>query len=614
MDRNQAIGLVLISVMMIVYFTYLAPKPPEEVITENDNTELTTDAPETELQKSNEVLTQAVIIQNDSITDVLTQQKFGLFASAATGKDQSTDFENEDVKLSFSNKGAEIDYVELKKFKTYDQNPLLLISDQSSKTSLIVKHAGREVDLKQLYYSLDKRNKNDTTLLIYTATIGSGQTVQQIYSIPYKGYQIGYDIKFNGISQLIDSDEVRFVWNNELKRHESDIKVGRQQSSMNYYLTDGDFEEMGLRSIGYDDESISTGIKWMAMKQKFFTSAIISANSFSNGKLFSDVDEADSTVMKVMNADLSISKDMIVNGNGNFKYYFGPNNYEIYKTVAEGFSDNLNLGWPPVSLVNKYIIIPLFHFFEQYISNYGIIIFILVLVIKLFLSPLSYKSYVSMAKTKVLKPELDALKEKHDGDMQKVQADQMKLYQQVGVNPLSGCIPMLLQMPILFAMFYFFPNSIELRQQSFLWAHDLSTYDSIVSWSGNIPLISSFYGNHISLFTLLMTASTILYTWSNNQVSSVQGPMKSFSYMMPIIFMFVLNSFSAGLTFYYFVSNIVTFGQQAIIRKFVDEDKIKAILEENKKKNANKKTSKFQQRIQDAMRASKEAQQQKNKK
>ena len=204
-----------------------------------------------------------------------------------------------------------------------------------------------------------------------------------------------------------------------------------------------------------------------------------------------------------------------------------------------------------------------------------------------------------MAKMKVLKPEMDELKEQVGDDMQKMQQEQMKLYQKVGVNPLSGCIPVVLQMPILFAMFFFFPNSIELRGESFLWAHDLSTYDVFF----RLPFTIPFYGAHVSLFTLLMTASTILYTWSNNQVSSVTGPMKSIGYVMPLVFMFVLNSFPAGLSFYYFVSNIITFSQQAVIRKFVDDDKIRAILEENKKRNANKKKSKFQQRLEDAMRA-----------
>jgi YidC/Oxa1 family membrane protein insertase len=213
-----------------------------------------------------------------------------------------------------------------------------------------------------------------------------------------------------------------------------------------------------------------------------------------------------------------------------------------------------------------------------------------------------------MAKTKALKPELDELKKKYGDDAQKMQSEQMKLYSQVGVNPLSGCIPMVLQMPILFAMFQFIPHAIEMRHRSFLWAHDLSTFDSIISWSAEIPLISSFYGNHVSLFTILMTISTILYTWANSQsTAQMQGPMKSMQYFMPLIFMFVLNSFPAGLTFYYFVSNLVSFGQIAIIRRFVDDTKIRAILDENKLKNKDKKKSKFQARLEGAMKASNEA-------
>jgi YidC/Oxa1 family membrane protein insertase len=234
-----------------------------------------------------------------------------------------------------------------------------------------------------------------------------------------------------------------------------------------------------------------------------------------------------------------------------------------------------------------------------------VIIIILVLLLKLVLAPLSYRSFLSMAKMKVLKPELDEIKERVGDDMTKVQQEQMKLYQQVGVNPISGCIPVLLQMPLILAMFYLFPASIELRQQPFLWAEDLSTYDSIISFPFSIP----FLGSHLSLFTLLMTIANLVFAWQNNQISSVTGPMKSMQYIMPVIFLFVLNTFSAGLTFYYFISTLFTFAQQAIIRRFVDDDKIKAILEENRKKVAagGGSKSKFMNKLQEAMKAGEEA-------
>ncbi|MEP5611726.1 MAG: membrane protein insertase YidC, partial [Cyclobacteriaceae bacterium] len=278
--------------------------------------------------------------------------------------------------------------------------------------------------------------------------------------------------------------------------------------------------------------------------------------------------------------------------------------------ISDEFEENLDMGWGPLPIVNKYLIIPIFHFLERFISNYGIIILIIVFIIRLLLSPLTYKSHMSMAKMRVMKPELDELKAKHDGDMTKAQQEQMKLYQKVGINPLSGCIPMLLQMPVLFALFFFFPNAVELRHQSFLWAHDLSTYDSIL----NLPFTIPFYGDHVSLFTLLMTVSTILITASNAQMTTIQGPMKTIQYMMPIMFLFVLNSYASGLTFYYFVSNMLTYGQTVMFRKLIDEDKIKAALEENRKNSGTKKKSKFQSRLEDAMKASQEAQRQKKKK
>jgi YidC/Oxa1 family membrane protein insertase len=296
---------------------------------------------------------------------------------------------------------------------------------------------------------------------------------------------------------------------------------------------------------------------------------------------------------------LFIPKTAFIGGDTRFTYYLGPNDYQTIGAVAEDFERNVYLGWPPIYWINKFIIYPVFKFLTTFIGNYGLIITILVILLKLVLFPLSYRSYLSMAKMRVLKPELDEIKERNGDDMQKAQQEQLKLYQQVGVNPISGC------MPILFAMFYLFPAAIELRQQSFLWAEDLSTYDSIVRFSFELPF---GVGSHLSLFTVIMTVSTLIYTWQNNQLSSVTGPMKSMSYIMPVVFLFFLNSFPAGLTFYYFVSNLVTFAQQAIIRRFVDEDRIRQLLEENRKRIAagGGKKSRFMARLEEAMKASEE--------
>ena len=411
----------------------------------------------------------------------------------------------------------------------------------------------------------------------------------------------------SGFDQLLTGDNLTFNWVNILRPIEKDLTDSRDQSTITFYSDADGFDELDQRSKDQETEVFASPLKWVTIKEKFFLSSIIAKNNFAGGEVQTSVNASDSSVVKRASVKLFIPRNSLANGKAEFKFYVGPNDYKQIGKVTKDFAKNVYLGWPPVYWINKFVIFPVFHFLTQYITNFGLIIIILVILLKLVLFPLSYKSYLSMAKMKVLKPELDEIKERVGEDMTKVQQEQMKLYSQVGVNPISGCIPVLLQMPILFAMFYLFPASIELRQQPFLWAEDLSTYDSIV----NLPFVVPFLGSHISLFTLLMTISTLIYTWQNNQISSVQGPMKSMSYIMPVIFLFVLNKFSAGLTFYYFVSNLVTFAQQAIIKRFVDEDKIKAIMEDNRKKNAanggSGKKSKFMSKLEDAMKASEEA-------
>ncbi|MDX5437204.1 MAG: membrane protein insertase YidC, partial [Pontibacter sp.] len=419
---------------------------------------------------------------------------------------------------------------------------------------------------------------------------------------------------FEGLEQQVAGSNLTFTWSDKLKQLERDLKQNRSKSTINYATVEDGFDKLSI-SETEEKLTVEEPLKWVANKQNFFTAGIIAGDQFSGATMTATVDPADTSVVKTLASQILIPAKDVVSGNGGeFMFYFGPNDYKILKHIGNDFDSNLDLGWGIFSYVNKWLIIPAFDFLENYIGSYGIIIMLLVLYIKTILFPLTYKSYVSMAKMKVLKPEIDAIKERNDGDMQKTQMETMKLYQEMGVNPLSGCIPMLLQIPILFAMFNFFPNSIELRQEPFLWATDLSTYDVFAMLPFTIP----FYGNHVSMFTLLMTASTILYTWSNNQInSSMQGPMKFYSYLMPVIFMFVLNSFPAGLSFYYFVSNLVTFGQQAGIRYFVDEKKIRTRLEENKHKIKEKKQKggpSFAERMQEAMRQAQEREQQKRNK
>ncbi|MFN6947079.1 MAG: membrane protein insertase YidC, partial [Cytophagaceae bacterium] len=461
-----------------------------------------------------------------------------------------------------------------------------------------------EVNLKNLYYEPVQLPEADTNTVVFRLTIAENRYIEQIYTLLPNTYQLNYSINIVGLDNVIRNEPLRFNWKADLPRVEYDLEQERIKSTINYFTTAEDFDYLSETTTELQSENIERPLKWVSMKQKFFNAGIIAENQFDRGTVKSQVVDADTAAVKALEADLFIPIGDVKTGRGNFQFYFGPNHYRTLQGVTEGYHKNVYLGWPVINLINRFIVVPVFHFLEQYIGNYGIIIIILVILIKLILFPLSYKAYYSMAKMKVMKPELDEIKEKHGGDMQKAQAEQMQLYQKVGINPLSGCIPVVLQMPILLAMFNFFPNSIELRQESFLWATDLSTYDAPILLPFTIP----FYGSHVSLFTLLMTISTIAYTYINNQVSTVQGPMKSISYIMPLVFLFLLNSFPAGLSFYYLMSNLVTIGQQTLIKQFVDEDKIRAVLEENRKKIASgqSKKSKWMQRVEEAMKLKEE--------
>ncbi|MCX2741624.1 membrane protein insertase YidC [Pontibacter anaerobius] len=609
MDRNQAIGFGLIAVLLLAYsFFFSSPEQPEQQAMQET-------AKVEQLQA-----TTPTVQEDDSLAQARKAAALGSFGAAATGEASIATLENENIRVSINSKGGQVEEVLLKNYKTYQGEPLILFDSESSKTDIaFTTNDGKKVQLSDLYFTASEvkdvsaEDKSGKTIT-FRANLGNGQYIDQVYTLYNENFMLGYKLDFEGLEQQVAGNNLTFTWSDKLKQLERDLKQNRAKSTINYATVEDGYDNLSI-SEETETETVEAPLKWVANKQNFFTAGIIAGNQFSGAKMTTTVDPADTTVVKTLASEILIPTKDVVSGNGGeFMFYFGPNDYKILKNLGYDFDKNLDLGWGIFSWVNKWLIIPAFDFLENYIGNYGIIIILLVLYIKTILFPLTYKSYSSMAKMKVLKPEIDAIKERNDGDMQKTQMETMKLYQEMGVNPLSGCIPMLLQMPILFAMFNFFPNSIELRQEAFLWATDLSTYDVFAKLPFTIP----FYGSHVSMFTLLMTASTILYTWSNNQINSqMQGPMKFYSYLMPLIFMFVLNSFPAGLSFYYFVSNIVTFGQQAAIRYFVDETKIRTKLEENKHKIKEKKAKggpSFTERMQEAMRQAQDQKRNKAKK
>jgi YidC/Oxa1 family membrane protein insertase len=589
MDKNQATGLILFAAVILIYSLFFASGPEMPPIEETpQQTAVLTPT------SSQEIPFEAL---PDSLVDAQRIAKFGPLALLTIGEEKNVILENDKVIITISTKGAQIKEVILKEYKSWDQKPLALLDEQSSTMNFSLETSKGTVNLSDFFFSPNFTEEEvegvRTQVLTFSASTESGQIIQR-FSLSDLGYEVEKSLEIERFSGVFSGNSVTLNWEDQVKAHEKDLAESRRQTQLNYFLASESYDNLG---VGDDnkEEQITESVKWIGFSQRFFTAGIIADSIFQNVKVAQST-PSDSSIVRIMSTSLSIP---FQNGKADFSFYFGPDKYKTLKKVTEGFEKNVDMGYFFVSWVNKYIVVHLFEFLEKYFDNYGIIIILIVLIIKLALSPLTYKSYIGMAKMRVIKPEIDELKEKYGDDATKMQQEQMKLFSQLGVSPISGCLPLILQMPFLFAMFFFFPNAVELRQESFLWANDLSTYDEFIKLPFTIP----FYGAHVSLFTLLMTVSQIVYTHFNNQLTTATGPMKNLGYIMPVMFMFILNSYPAGLSFYYFVSNMVTFGQQALIKLSVDDSKIRAKVEESKAKNVNKKKSKFAQRLEDAMKA-----------
>ncbi|WP_426490791.1 membrane protein insertase YidC [Hymenobacter sp. 102] len=583
MDRNSAIGVFLMAALLLLYLQF-APKPEPEKAAPAKTTATAT-------------VPGAAPAPADSAA---LARQLGTFAAAAQGTAQTTELKNDRLTVSFSSKGGRIEAVRLNNYKTFFGQPLDIFDAKSAQLDTRFRTTdGRQVKLSDLYFRAEPQGTN---ALRFVADVAGGQ-IEQLYTLPANSYELSYNLRFNGLTSAVAQEPLTFTFVDNVRQTEQDRKQNRNHTTINRYLVSGDHTALAETSENPEEIKITEPLKWVAHKHDFFVAGIIADNQFNSGQLNSKVDLNDSTYIKTLSTTLAIPAADVQQGKANFRFYFGPNSFNILKEVAPDFDRNVYLGWGLFRWVNRFLVLPVFHFLEQFIGSYGIIIALLVVLIKLVTWPLTYKTYESQAKMKVLKPELDAIKEKYPDDQVKQQQETMKLHQSMGVNPLSGCIPTLLTIPILFAMFQFFPNAIELRQQPFLWAHDLSTYDDLIKLPFEVP----FLGSHISLFTVLMTLSTLAMTYQSNQTNSaMQGPMKFYSYLMPLVFFFVLNSFAAGLTWYYLVSNLVTMAQQAITRRFVDDAKVRAKLEANKVKNKDKKPTGFAARLQDAMKAAQE--------
>jgi YidC/Oxa1 family membrane protein insertase len=592
LDKNTIIGLVL---LFLLYGTWM--------YLDNSNKPATIPAKgEVKKEVAQTQKPQAPIQTTDSLN---------------TSPVQKISLENDVFKAEINSKGGQFEKIELKKYNSYDN----FIVDKSLPMMI---YGGAESNSNNLQFKVNNIIFNTKDLNFTPSTLAgksSGKTpfelnlkasspiglIEKTISFIGDSYEIKESYKLNDLN--LANAELKYSWTNQLNKLENNALENRKAAQINYFDKEQEFDDVGFSSPTSASDNSEIPVKWFSFKQKYFTSGVIAENFlFENTtfKLDSPIDEKSELVKTGVVEALINTKD-IKNNSLDFKYYFGPNDLNILNKVGNDFQKNLYLGYDIVKPFNKYLFVPLFNWVESFITNYGLLIIIVVLIIKLAVTPLIYKSYVSSAKMRIMAPEINAIKEKIGDDTVKVQQETMKLYQQVGVSPLSGCVPMLLQMPILMSVFFLFPNMLMFRQKAFLWAKDLSTYDAPISWATDLPII----GNHISLFVVLMTISSLAFTYYNNQITPDQpGPidMKKISYVMPLIFFFVLNSFPAALSFYYLVSNVVTIGQQLIIRKFVDEDKIKTLLQQNKINYQTKpqKTNKFSDFMQKQLQASEE--------
>lgn len=542
-------------------------------------------------------------LPKDSSALVKYQEQFGAFGAASVGEDGFITIENELLAIRIAKKGGRPYSVQLKKYQTYDSLPLLLFDGDANRFSLEFFAQNRRISTQDLYFEPLAQDFSisgkDTKSLTMRVAAGEEKYLEYVYTLNGNSYLVDFDVNIVGLHDVIERNatSLDLHWRNDLPHQEKSLQNERDNSSIYYRYSDDDVDNISERSD--EKEEIATDLQWVAFKQQFFSTVLRSRDGVFEGPIDLETsrDEESHAIVKTMDAKLSVPYSHREIEQVAMTFYFGPNHYSTLKKFDWGMEEMISLGYIGIdTLVNKYAVIPVFNLLKDTGLGYGIIILILTLAIKLILLPLTYKAYMSTAKMRVLKPEIEELNKKFEGKddpMAKQQAT-MALYSKAGVNPLGGCIPMLLQMPILIALFRFFPASIELRQQSFLWADDLSSYDSIMTLPFEIP----FYGDHVSLFTLLMCLSTIFYTRQNMSMQAgtpQMEQMKWMMYLMPVMMLVWFNNYASGLSYYYFLANMVTFGQNFLFRRLVDDEALIKKLNENKKKP--QKKSGFQKRL-----------------
>ncbi|MCW5900598.1 MAG: membrane protein insertase YidC [Flavobacteriales bacterium] len=618
MDRNSAIGFVLIAVILGAYTWYTLPSAEEQARLQRQQDSLaalTIEEREREAVREvesgrAEAVVEAATVTSaeddllsaadawlaDSLRNAAIKQRFGPFAPAAEGTGEMVTIENERLQVSISTHGARPVVMRLKEYSTYHGTPLFLADPDSGTYEFRFFAGNADISTRDLHFQAERIGPDAVRLI--APTDADGRRLEVTYTLDSTTYFMDVRAAFTGLAGVVDVRSLFFRWDITGLNNEKHLPNELQKSSV-YFKYFGDKRDY-LSETGEEEKELKGRTNWVAFKQDFFTVAMVSEEGFaSSGSTISIEPLESETHTKRFKAKLYFDKKAEADPALAMRFYLGPNHYgTLRRTEVEELHKVIDLGWGIFGWMNRWLVIPIFNFLNQFDLSYGIIILVLTLAIKLLLMPLTYKNLVASAKMRVLKPEMETITAKFkDGDALKKQQATMDLYRKAGVNPASGCVPMLIQLPVLYAMFRFFPSSIELRQEKFLWADDLSSYDSVLDLPFTIPM----YGDHVSLFTLLMAASTIVYSLINqNQMPTQQGmpSMKILIWMFPIMMLFFLNNFSAGLSYYYLLANVISILQMTVFKRwFIDEEKIRAQLLLNMK--TPKKKSRWQQRLED---------------
>lgn len=643
MNKNSVIGIILIIGIFVGWFIWMTPSAEEIERQQHIQDSIANVNRQRAFEEQQRIMEEAEAAQgavyksdNTEITDSQLRDRYGVFTSVAKGEEQVFTVENDVLKMTMSSKGAYVKTVELKDYKTWDSLPLIGFDENTTQFNMSFFAANRAINTSDLYFTpyvngnvYDGENAiivGDNPLTISfranvddnVGVLNPDEYVEFEYVVPKDDYMVDFVVKTVNMKNVIASNTnfITIDWYADILKQEK--AVDRYNGSNVYYkFVNDDVESLSGNRGGEKDgeQALNSNLKWISFKQRFFSYSLIAKENFNSGSIGmkADYKKSNPRYLKTMYASVEVPFQGFEPTNVMpMQFYFGPNSLKVMDKYDIGLDKQIPLGGKLVGWINRYIVVNVFDWLGSYGWNYGIVILVLTIIIKLCLMPFAYKSYQSTAKMRVLKPEIDEINAKFpdEKDNMKKQQAVMDLYKKAGASPTSGCLPMLLQLPILWAVFRFFPSSIELRQQPFLWADDLSTYDSILDLGFNIP----FYGDHVSLFTLLMTVTTILYTYINNKqmaATNQQGMkgMKVMMYLMPIMFLGLFNSYSAGLSYYYMLVNIITFIQMYLFKVFTDEDKLRKKIELAKQRPVKK--SAFQKRLEEMQKQQQQAQRRK---